>query len=97
MRFSAALLSLVSLAAALPGQSKAATPLRKIFRKSDSEWNHVVRGAEVKRSTSYSGELESYDLRVKNVDPSKLGVDKVKQMSGYLDDNDNDKHLFYCK
>jgi hypothetical protein len=34
---------------------------------------------------------------VKAVDPSKLGVDPgVKQYSGYLDDNENDKHLFYC-
>ena len=31
------------------------------------------------------------------MDPSSLGVDPdVKQMSGYLDDNENDKHLFYC-
>jgi len=31
----------------------------------------------------------------KKVDPSKLGVDTVKQYSGYLDDEKNDKHLFY--
>jgi cathepsin A (carboxypeptidase C) len=26
-----------------------------------------------------------------------LGVDKVKQYSGYLDDEEEDKHLFYCE
>jgi cathepsin A (carboxypeptidase C) len=41
--------------------------------------------------------LEQYNLRGKKVDPSKLGVDTVKQYSGYLDDEANDKHLFYCK
>ena len=25
------------------------------------------------------------------------GVDKVKQYSGYLDDDEEDKHLFYCE
>ena len=43
------------------------------------------------------GKLETYNLRAKKVDPSKLGVDTVKQFSGYLDDEENDKHLFYCK
>ncbi|GAV52247.1 hypothetical protein ZYGR_0AG02380 [Zygosaccharomyces rouxii] len=35
-----------------------------------------------------------YSLRIKQVDPSKLGVDKVKQWSGYLDYEDS-KHFFY--
>lgn len=43
------------------------------------------------------GKLEAYNLRAKRVDPSKLGVDTVKQYSGYLDDEKNDKHLFYCR
>lgn len=44
------------------------------------------------------GDLEAYNLRAKKVDPSKLGVDPdVKQYSGYLDDEENDKHLFYCR
>jgi cathepsin A (carboxypeptidase C) len=36
-------------------------------------------------------------MRVKKVDPAALGVDKVKQYSGYLDDEEEDKHLFYCE
>ena len=44
------------------------------------------------------GKLEAFDLRTKKVDPASLGVDPgVKQYSGYLDDNENDKHLFYCE
>ncbi|KAF1998375.1 carboxypeptidase Y precursor [Amniculicola lignicola CBS 123094] len=74
-------------------------------RKHDSEWDHVVKGAEVQsvwvenaqgdREREIDGKLENYNLRVKAVDPSVLGVDKVKQYSGYLDDEDEDKHLFY--
>lgn len=75
-------------------------------RRPDSEWDHVVRGADVQsmwvetdgvKHRKVDGPVESYDLRVKAVDPSALGIDKVKQYSGYLDDNENDKHLFYCK
>lgn len=44
-----------------------------------------------------SAELANYNLRANKMDPSKLGVDKVKQYSGYLDDEAQDKHLFYCK
>ena len=36
----------------------------------------------------------AYSLRVRSVDPSKLGVDTVKQWSGYLDYEDS-KHFFY--
>lgn len=35
-----------------------------------------------------------YSLRLKNVDPSKLGIDTVKQWSGYLD-YQTSKHFFY--
>lgn len=75
-------------------------------RKPDSEWDHIVRGADVQsmwvetegvKHRKVDGPLEAYDLRAKAVDPSALGIDKVKQYSGYLDDNENDKHLFYCK
>jgi cathepsin A (carboxypeptidase C) len=68
--------------------------------------DHVVKGADVQKlwvqdadgqsHRKVGGRLESYDLRVKAVDPSVLGIDTVKQYSGYLDDNENDKHLFYC-
>lgn len=76
-------------------------------RKPDSHWDHIIRGADVQsvwvenadgeKERDVDGKLESYDLRTKTVDPRVLGVDNVTQYSGYLDDNDNDKHLFYCK
>lgn len=75
-------------------------------RKPDSEWDHVVKGADVQsmwverdgvNQRKVDGSLEAYNLRAKKVDPKALGVDKVKQYSGYLDDEANDKHLFYCK
>lgn len=75
-------------------------------RRPDSEWDHVVKGAEVQsmwvetdgvKHRKVDGPLEAYNLRAKAVDPSELGVDKVKQYTGYLDDEANDKHLFYCK
>lgn len=72
----------------------------------DSKWDHVVHGADVQslwvegadgqRRRKVGGKLDNFSLRAKKVDPAKLGVDKVKQYSGYLDDNDKDKHLFYC-
>lgn len=72
-----------------------------------SDWDHVVKGADVQElwvqdadgesHREVGGRLENFNLRVKSVDPSKLGVDSVKQYSGYLDDEANDKHLFYCK
>jgi cathepsin A (carboxypeptidase C) len=71
------------------------------------DWDHVVKGADVQKlwvqdadgesHREVGGRLEDFNLRVKSVDPSKLGVDSVKQFSGYLDDEANDKHLFYCK
>ncbi|KAF2194635.1 carboxypeptidase Y-like protein A [Zopfia rhizophila CBS 207.26] len=74
-------------------------------RKGDHEWDHIVKGAHVQsvwvenakgeKERELDGKLENYNLRVKKVDPSSLGVDKVKQYSGYLDDDETDKHLFY--
>ena len=79
---------------------------KKHTRKPDSHWDHIIRGSDVQsvwvenakgeKERDVDGKLEAYDLRTKTVDPSVLGVDDVKQYSGYLDDNDNDKHLFYC-
>ena len=76
-------------------------------RKPDSVWDFVVKGADVQNlwvqnakgesEREVDGKLSTYNLRAKKVDPSKLGVDTVKQYSGYLDDEENDKHLFYCK
>lgn len=76
-------------------------------RKPDSTWDYIMKGAEVQsvwienskgeKEREIDGKLETYNLRAKKVDPSKLGVDTVKQYSGYLDDEENDKHLFYCE
>lgn len=81
---------------------------KKHIRRPDSEWDHIMRGADVQsiwvenvkgeKERDVDGKLETYNLRAKKVDPSALGVDPaVKQYSGYLDDEENDKHLFYCK
>jgi cathepsin A (carboxypeptidase C) len=74
-------------------------------KRPDHEWDHIVKGADVQsvwvenaqgeKEREIDGKLENYNLRVKKVDPSVLGVDKVKQYSGYLDDDEEDKHLFY--
>ncbi|KEF62456.1 uncharacterized protein A1O9_00428 [Exophiala aquamarina CBS 119918] len=79
---------------------------KKHNRRPDHEWDHIVRGADIQKiwvenadgekERHIDGKLDTYDLRVKSVDPSVLGVDPgVKQYSGYLDDNEDDKHLFY--
>lgn len=81
---------------------------KKHTRRPDHEWDHIVRGqavqdiwvtnADGEQEREVGGQLDTYDLRVKKVDPSSLGVDpNVTQYSGYLDDKENDKHLFYCK
>ncbi|KAK2732413.1 hypothetical protein FQN57_002915 [Myotisia sp. PD_48] len=78
---------------------------KKHSRRPDSQWDHILRGADIQsvwiqgddgeKHRAVDGKLETYDLRSKAVDPASLGVDRVKQYSGYLDDNENDKHLFY--
>ena len=80
---------------------------RPVNRRPDSEWDHVMKGADVQalwvtkedgeKHRQVGGKLENYNLRVKKNDPSSLGIDTVKQYSGYLDDDEKDKHLFYCK
>ncbi|OAQ57785.1 serine carboxypeptidase [Pochonia chlamydosporia 170] len=45
--------------------------------------------------TNPSGEPRNCQPKAKTADPSSLGVDNVKQFSGYLDDKAQDKHLFY--
>ena len=77
-------------------------------RRPASYWDHIMKGEEIQdiwvenedgeRERDVGGKLATYNLRTKKVDPSSLGVDPdVKQYSGYLDDEENDKHLFYCK
>ncbi|KAI1905693.1 hypothetical protein LOZ53_003248 [Ophidiomyces ophidiicola] len=79
---------------------------KKHTRRPDAHWDHIVRGSDVQgiwiegtdgqKQRELDGKLENYDLRTKAVDPSKLGIDPgVKQYSGYLDDKETDKHLFY--
>jgi cathepsin A (carboxypeptidase C) len=81
---------------------------KKHTRRPDSHWDHIVRGSDVQDiwvnnadgelEREIDGKLEAYDLRVKKTDPSALGIDpNVKQYTGYLDDNEDDKHLFYCE
>jgi cathepsin A (carboxypeptidase C) len=86
--------------------SKFFSPPKPHTRKSDRYWDFITKGVDVqsvwltkengKKEREIDGHLNPYMLRTKKVDPSSLGVDKVKQYSGYLDDEENDKHLFYC-
>ena len=74
-------------------------------RKHDGEWDFITKGQEVQELLTMNengemereidGHLEAFNLRTKKVDPESLGVDKVKQYSGYLDNEEDDKHLFY--
>ncbi|KAM3496103.1 hypothetical protein MY3957_000560 [Beauveria namnaoensis] len=71
-----------------------------VERIPDSEWDHVLHGSDIlsQRSTETAktdGYLADYTLRSRIVDPSALKVDTVKQLSGYIDDDANDKHLFF--
>ncbi|KAK4505568.1 hypothetical protein PRZ48_003531 [Zasmidium cellare] len=78
---------------------------KKHTRKHDSEWDFITKGQEIQelyttnskgeKEREIDGHLEAFNLRTKKVDPSALGVDKVKQYSGYLDNEEDDKHLFY--
>jgi hypothetical protein len=75
--------------------------------KPDRSWDYIVHGADVqnlqtqdeggKFRRKIGGKLDNFSLRARKVNPSQLGVDTVKQYSGYLDDNEHDKHLFYCE
>lgn len=53
--------------------------------KTKSDWDFRVQNEN----------LPNFTLRVKKNDPSVLGIDTVKQYSGYLDVTDEDKHFFY--
>lgn len=54
-----------------------------------------VENADGEQERDVEGNLEAFSLRTKKVDPQSLGVDTVKQYSGYLDNEEDDKHLFY--
>lgn len=80
------------------------SPPKPHTRKPDSTWDYVVKGADVQnvwvensagqKERMVDGKLDNYNLRAKKVDPKKLGVDTVKQYSGYLDDEEEDKVSF---
>ncbi|KHN99363.1 carboxypeptidase Y precursor [Metarhizium album ARSEF 1941] len=94
--FSLGLAFVVTASPGPPSPNTAGVPVSsRSFRRSDSEWSHIIDGSDVKASKNYGGRLVDYKLRARAVDPSRLGVDKVRQFSGYLDDNSTDKHLFY--
>ena len=74
-------------------------------KKPASHWDFHTSGSDLQsvwvtnengeQEREVDGNLEAFNLRTKKVDPHKLGVDKVKQYSGYLDNEEDDKHLFY--
>ena len=74
-------------------------------RMPDSHWDFHTSGEEIQsvwvtnqngeQEREIEGNLGAFNLRTKKVDPKKLGVDDVKQYSGYLDNEEDDKHLFY--
>jgi len=74
-------------------------------RRPKSEWDFVTSGSDIQsvwvtnekgeQERDIDGHLSPYSLRTKKVDPASLKVDTVKQLSGYLDDDEEDKHLFY--
>lgn len=65
------------------GASKAFTKTKNTIKKIDtSNWVHIVQ----------NDDLPNHTLRIKS--PESLGIDKVKQYSGYLDVGD-EKHLFF--
>ncbi|KAJ2982183.1 hypothetical protein NQ176_g1553 [Zarea fungicola] len=65
-------------------------------RRPDSSWDYILSGADIeRRDEPMNSSIANYSLRTLIVDPSSLGIDKVKQYAGYLDDNTKNKHLFY--
>lgn len=97
MRFYASLLAFGLVASASTSKSTS-----RIHRIPDSEWDNIIHGSDILRQRSVDqaksdGYLSEYSMRSKITDPSSLKIDTVKQLSGYLDDNTNDKHLFFCR
>lgn len=75
-------------------------------KRPDSDYDYIITGEELEsmyitdkgngeKRKKLSGDFKNKRLRVKK--PNSLGIDgDVKQLSGYLD-IDDDKHLFFCK
>lgn len=75
---------------------------KRVSPRPDDFWDHVVKGSDLAKGKVGTTDEEAFDignfnLRANKVDPSELGIDDVKQYSGYLDNEGQDKHLFYCK
>ncbi|UNI19924.1 Carboxypeptidase C [Purpureocillium takamizusanense] len=86
-----------SLSGRSPGQFLAGTE-----NLLDQKWESIITGVDAVEDESLKGvpkwlggDLASYVLRSRTVDPQSLKVDKVKQYSGYLDNKAVDKHLFF--
>ena len=86
-------------------QFRLPTP-KKARRRPDSHWDYIAKGSDAQsvwmenaqgdKERELDGHLSPYTLRGKKVQPNELGVDPdVKQYAGYLDDEEDDKHLFY--
>lgn len=71
-------------------------PAKDGTRRPDGDWDFHVSGTEAGQAVGGDSDFSNYALRARHVDPSKLGVDTVKQYSGYLDAIEADKHLFFC-
>jgi len=75
-------------------------------KRPDSDYDYIITGDELEsmyvtnkgngeKRKKLSGNFKNKKLRVKK--PNSLGVDEhVKQLSGYLD-VDDDKHFFFCR
>merc|ERR1711981_497706 len=61
--------------------------LKSLTGEAKAAWDEVAM--------MFPEEMSKANFWTRAVDPSKLGVDTVKQYSGYLDDEEEDKHLFY--
>lgn len=82
--------------------SKIEQELKRYGSEESKAPKSALRLPELKDNTNYEyislSEFSSYGLRIKKhlgSDPSVLGVDKVKQWTGYFDINEEDKHLFF--
>lgn len=99
MRFS------LSIAAAVVGLFSAVTAKQTIKKRPDSDWDFILKGSDLhaqltardaSKADAPPAYLKDYQMRARMVkDPSSLGVDSVKQISGYLDSNNDGKHLFF--
>ncbi|CEJ92551.1 hypothetical protein VHEMI08197 [[Torrubiella] hemipterigena] len=99
MRFSLTTLTLGLVASVSAKQT--------IERRPDHEFDYILKGKDVHQrvardfAAGHSNDthpeyLTQYQMRAKSVqDPSSVGVDTVKQYSGYLDNEADGKHLFF--